>query len=162
MGDHNTMAETSTPFANNNEIKEAISGLTLITPVFFLDLAQFFESANSDTQRQSWIRKAFARLHELSGAVDSLTVCQEPDRAGKLTVAGGWTYSTALVKNASTSLHQAHQTPAKKTTRSYSGFQVSDFIVLQSTRWQGRILPTVQETGKADDMPDQNPTHFQG
>jgi replicative DNA helicase len=93
-----------TQIPHSREAEEATIGAVLINPEIVIDL-EFLQPLDFYLHRNSWIWEAIITLHEKRKVIDLLTICEEMDKKGRLSEAGGSAYLTALVGQVPSSLN---------------------------------------------------------
>lgn len=105
---------------HSREAEEATVGAVLINPEIIADL-EFLSPEDFYIHRLNWAWKAIVALYEKRKVIDLLTVCEEMERQGTLSEAGGSAYLTALINQVPSSLNaeaygrivEAHSTRRK-------------------------------------------------
>lgn len=88
----------------SREAEEATIGACLINPEIIVDL-EFLSPEDFYIHRNQWIWRGIVSLHEKRKVIDLLTVCEEMDKQGNLSEAGGSAYLTALIAQVPSSLN---------------------------------------------------------
>lgn len=89
---------------HSREAEEATIGACLINPEIIIDL-EFLSPEDFYLHRNKWIWQGIVSLHEKRKVIDLLTLCEEMDKQGNLSEAGGSAYITSLVAQVPSSLN---------------------------------------------------------
>lgn len=108
------MSKPATPVSGERlmpqdiEAEQAVLGGILIDPDAVLRVAPLLEPEDFYREENGWVYEAALALHERHEPVDSLTLCGELERAGRLDLAGGLAFVTELINATPTSVHTEH------------------------------------------------------
>ena len=90
---------------HNREAEEALLGAVLIDPSIHYSVSGFLAPSDFYIHRNGWVWEAFSELVAKQIPIDTLTLCDELERRGRLDEAGGASFIAALMNNVPTSLH---------------------------------------------------------
>lgn len=87
--------------------EQAVNGAILIDPDALERIADLLGAEDFHDERARWVYDAAYTLYQQQRPIDTLTLCEELERAGHLHEIGGAAYLTTLIQATPTSMHVA-------------------------------------------------------